>query len=34
MYSHKRDNENYSSFVFNHIKAQLASSQKHLQIIL
>ena len=33
-FSHKRDNENYPSLVFNDTKVQLANSQKHLQLIL
>ena len=32
--SHKRDNENYPSQVFNDTKVQLANSQKHLGLIL
>ena len=28
--SHKRDNENYPSLVFNDTKVQLSNSQKHL----
>ena len=33
-FSHKRDNENYPSLVFNDTKVQLANSQKHLGLIL
>ena len=32
--SHKRDNENYRSWVFNDTKVQLPTSQKHLWLIL
>ena len=31
---HNRDNENYPSLVFNDTKVQLATSQKHLGLIL
>ena len=33
-FSHKRDNNNYPSLVFDDTKAQLANSQKHLGLIL
>ena len=33
-FSHKRNNENYPSLVFNDTKVQLANSQKHLELIL
>ena len=33
-FSHKRENENYPSLVFNDTKVQLANSQKHLGLIL
>ena len=33
-FSHKHDNKNYSSLVFNDTKVQLANSQKHLGFIL
>ena len=33
-FSHKRDNENYPSLVFNDTKVQVANSQKHLGLIL
>ena len=33
-FSHKRDNENYPSLVFNNTKVQIANSQKHLGLIL
>ena len=32
--SHKHDNEDYPSLVFNDTKVQLANSQKHLGLIL
>ena len=34
MFSHKRENENYPSLVFNDTKVQLANSQQHLGLIL
>ena len=33
-FSHKRENENYPSLVFNDTKVELANSQKHLGLIL
>ena len=33
-FSHKCDNKNYPSLVFNNTKVQLATSQKHLKLIL
>ena len=33
-FSHKHDNENHSSLVFNGTKVQLANNQKHLGLIL
>ena len=33
-FSHKRDNENYPSLVFNDTKVQLAINQKHLALTL
>ena len=33
-FSHKCDNENYPSLVFNDTKVQLAHNQKHLGLIL
>ena len=33
-FSHKRENKNYSSLMFNDTKVQLATSQKHLRLIL
>ena len=33
-FSHKRDNENYPSLVFNDTKVQLGTSQKHLRSFL
>ena len=33
-FSHKGDNKNYPSLVFNDTKVQLATSQKHLGLIL
>ena len=33
-FSHKRDNENYCSLVFTDTEVQLATSQKHLGLIL
>ena len=33
-FSHKRENKNYPSLMFNDIKVQLATSQKHLGLIL
>ena len=34
MFSHKHDNGNYPSLVFNGTKIQLANSQRHLGLIL
>ena len=33
-FSHKREKKNYPSLVFNDTKVQLATSQKHLGLIL
>ena len=33
-FSHKRDNENYSSLMFDDTKVQLATCQKHLGLVL
>ena len=33
-FSHKRDNKNYASLVFNDTKMQLATSLKYLGLIL
>ena len=33
-FSHKRDNKNYPSLVFNNIKVQIADSQKYLGLIV